>query len=159
MSASWAFLRAARGESPQVGDMFAVFSRNYLQAVLASFLKTLAVIAGLVLLIIPGLILACRLAFVEYLIVDRKMSAWKAMLTSWEMTAGHGWTIFIMFWLTIPIVLAGLLAFCVGVFVSAMLITAAFAVLYHSIEVREWGRGVETPPVQAPAKESHGWLS
>lgn len=53
------------------------------------------------------------------------------------MTRGHGWTIFGMGVLAILIVIGGLLALIVGVFVAVMWISAAFAVLYHSVEHRE----------------------
>jgi hypothetical protein len=51
--------------------MFAAFN-NYLNAVLAYLLVTVIIIIGFVLLIIPGIIFACKLAFVPYLIVDQK---------------------------------------------------------------------------------------
>lgn len=137
MSASWVFLKAVRKEPLHVADMFAVFSRNYWNAVAAGTLTWLLVIVGLVLLIVPGIFIGCRLAFVGYLVMDRKMDAIEAMKTSWQMTRGHGWTIFGMAMLAIPIIIGGVLALLVGVFVAVMWISAAFAVLYHSVERRE----------------------
>ena len=49
-----AFLRAARGATPEVGDLFLPFQRNYLQAVLASLLVSVA--AGLLVALLLGLL-------------------------------------------------------------------------------------------------------
>ena len=91
--------------------MFAVFNRNYLSSVGAVILTGLFILLGFVLLIVPGIILAIRLSFVSYLVIDRKLSAWEAITTSWEMTKGHGWRIFGIFCLGALIVLGFAVAF------------------------------------------------
>lgn len=138
MSVAWVFLRAVRKERIDVADMFAVFHRNYLPAVGAGLLKAILIVIGFILLIVPGVYLACRLALVEYLIVDRRMGVIEALNESWTMTAGgRSWTILLMFVLAIPIYLVGLLALCVGVIVSVMWVSAAFAVLYYSFGLQD----------------------
>ncbi|MFP4564217.1 MAG: hypothetical protein ACLFRY_13015 [Spirochaetia bacterium] len=133
MSFNWAFLKAARGEEVRVGDMFAVFTRNYWNAVGAGVLTGLIIVVGFIFLIVPGVIFAVRLVFVPYLIIDRRMGVTEAISTSWRMTKGRGGTIFLMGLLAIPIFIGGLLALGVGVVVSMMWTAAAFAVLYHSV--------------------------
>lgn len=137
MSADWVFLKAVRREKIEIKDMFSVFERNYWNAVLAGLIKGIIIIFGFLMLIVPGIIFACRLAFVNYLIIDEKMEALEALKASWAMTKGHGWTIFGMFWIAIPIVIAGLIMLFFGVFISAMWITAAYAVLYYSVYVKK----------------------
>lgn len=142
MSYGWVFLRAARKEDFGIKDLFFVFERNYWNAVGAGILVFIIVTLGLLLLVVPGIILACRLAFVGFLIIDQKMQVVESLRTSWAMTRGHGWSIFGMFLLSIPLIIAGLLALIVGVFISVMWIVAAFAVLYHSICRKE---GIPAP--------------
>ena len=89
-----------------------------------------AVVLGLIMLVIPGIIIACRLALVPYLVMDRGLDAIKAVETSWRMTKGYTWKIFWMGFLIVPILLAGLITFGIGVIVSWMWINAAFAALY-----------------------------
>ncbi len=137
MSASWVFLKAVRREKIEIRDMFSVFERNYWNAVLAGILKFIIIGLGIVMLIVPGIIFACRLAFVNYLIIDEKMEALEALKASWAMTRGHGWTIFGMGLLAIPIVIAGLIMLFFGVFIAAMWISAAFAVLYYSVYLKK----------------------
>jgi uncharacterized membrane protein len=129
---SYAYLRAARNEKLDIGDMFAGF-KNYWSAVGAGLLVAIAVVIGFVLLIVPGIYLACKLAFTPYLIVDRKMGVTQAMEESWRMTNGHGWKVFLIGLLGIPIVIAGLLCLFVGVIISIMWISMALASLYHAV--------------------------
>ncbi|MFC1866448.1 YciC family protein, partial [Chloroflexota bacterium] len=129
---SYASLKAARGDRLTVVDMFAAF-RNYLNAVLASLLTGMIIAFGLILLIIPGIIFACKLAFTPYLVVDRKMEVIEAMKTSWRMTDGHAMEVFGIALLAIPVCVAGFLLFGVGIILSIMWINLAFASLYHSV--------------------------
>ncbi len=137
MSANWVFLKAARREKIEIKDMFSVFQRNYWNAVIAGLLKGIIIGLGIVMLFVPGIIFACRLAFVSYLIIDEKMEALEALKASWAMTRGHGWTIFGMGLLAILIVIAGILVLFFGVFISALWISAAYAVLYHSVYLKK----------------------
>ena len=137
MSADWVFLKAVRREKIEIKDMFAVFERNYWNAVIAGLVTGIIIIIGLIMLIVPGIIFACRLAFVPYLVIDQKMEAMEALKASWAMTKGHGWTIFFMGFLAFFIVIAGLIVFFFGVIISAMWITAAFAILYHSVYLKQ----------------------
>ena len=136
-SVSWVFLKAVRREKIEIKDMFAVFDRNYWNAVIAGLVTTIIIVIGFFMLIVPGIIFACRLAFVPYLIMDEKMEAMEALKASWAMTKGHGWTVFFMGLLAFFIVIAGLLVLIFGVLISAMWITAAFAVLYHSVYLKQ----------------------
>ena len=135
--ANWVFLKAVRGERIEIRDMFAVFQKNYWNAVIANIVVGIIVGLGFVMLIVPGIIFACRLAFVPYLVVDREMDVMDALRVSWDMTRGYGWHIFLMGLLAIPIVILGLLCFFVGVFVSVMWISAAFAVMYHAVAKKD----------------------
>ena len=60
-----------------------------------------------------------------------------AIEKSWEMTKGHGWQIFGMGLLVIPIVIGGLLCFIVGIVFSIIWISAAFASMYHAVDLEE----------------------
>jgi len=131
---SFAYLKAARGDQLKVKDMFDVF-QNYLNAVLANLLVAVIVSIGLFLLIVPGIVFACKLAFVPYLVVDRKMETVEAVKESWRMTKGHALKVFLIGLLAIPIAMAGLLCFGVGIIVAIMWIGIAFASLYHAVSI------------------------
>jgi uncharacterized membrane protein len=117
--------------------MFDGFKKNYVNIILANLLVFAIVGLGFVFLIIPGIILACRLAFVSYLVMDKNMDPVAAVEKSWEMTRGHGWQIFGMGLLAIPIFIGGLLCFIVGVVFAIIWISAAFAAMYHAVDLEE----------------------
>jgi uncharacterized membrane protein len=129
---AFAYLKAARGDKLEIKDMFEAF-RNYWNAVLASLFVGVIIFIGFILLIVPGIIFACKLAFTPYLVVDRKMAVMEAIEESWRMTGGHAWKVFFIGLLSIPICIAGLLCFCVGIIISIMWINLAFASLYHAV--------------------------
>ena len=133
---AFAFLKAARGDKLEIIDMFEAF-KNYWNAVLASLLVGVIIIIGLILLIIPGIFFACKLAFTPYLVVDRKMAVIEALEESWRMTGGHAWKVFLIGLLAIPICIAGLLCFIVGIIISIMWVGLAFASLYHAVSSSE----------------------
>ena len=135
--AKWVFLKAVRGERIEVKDIFIVFQRNYWNIIIANVVVGIIVGLGIVMLIVPGIIFACRLAFVPYLVVDREMDVMDALRVSWDMTRGYGGQIFLMGLLAIPVVLLGLLCIGVGVIVSVMWISTAFAVMYHAVEMKD----------------------
>lgn len=132
----YAFLRAVRGGTPEIGDLFVAFRGDYVQVVLASLLMGVLISIGFVLLVIPGFIAIVRLAWVPYLVTDEHLDAVGAVRESWERTRGHGWTIFGIFLLAIPIVLIGLVLLVVGVIPALMLAQLASAALYADVTAR-----------------------
>lgn len=143
---SYAYLKAARGEKLEIKDMFAGF-QNYWNAVLANLLVGFIVVIGLILIIVPGIIFACKLAFTPYLVVDKKMDVIEAVKTSWRMTNGHFWKVFLIGLLAIPIAIAGLICFGVGIIISFMWISAAMASLYHAVDSSGAGTVAQPSPI------------
>lgn len=144
---SFAHLKAARGDKLEIKHMFEAF-QNYWNAVLANLLVFAIVSIGFILLIIPGIIFACKLAFTPYLVVDRKMEVIEAVKQSWRMTGGHAWKVFLIGLLAIPISIAGLICFGVGIIVAIMWIRLAFASLYYSVSLSGEASSQERVPLK-----------
>ena len=134
------YLRGIRNEKMELAELFTGFKKNYLNIVLAHLLHIAVVGIGFIFLIIPGIILACRLVFIPYLVMDKNLEPVAAMEKSWDMTRGHGWKVFGMALLAIPVFIAGLLCFLVGAFIAVMWISAAFATLYHALDLEDQKR-------------------
>jgi uncharacterized membrane protein len=130
-------LRAIRNEKIEISEMFDGFKKNYVNIILANLLTFAIIGFGFLFLIIPGIILACRLVFVSYLVMDKNMDPVAAVEKSWAMTKGHGWQIFGMALLAIPIAIGGLLCFIVGIVFAIIWISNAFASMYHAIDLEE----------------------
>lgn len=131
------YLRGMRDEAPDITAVFDGFRRNYLGIVLAHLLTVAIIGFGFVLLIVPGLIFLCRLAFVPYLVMDKGLEPVAAVEKSWSMTRGYSWRIFGLYVTGVVLFIVGLLFFAVGAFFALMWTRAAFASLYHAIDQKE----------------------
>jgi len=139
------FLKNIRNKEFEMNEIIGGFKGDvYMNIVLARLLSTAIIGIGIFLLIVPGIIFACRLAFVPYLVMDKKLDPIKAVEESWRLTKGYGWRIFALGLLSFFIAIAGLIVLFVGVIVSVMWINAAFAAMYQAV-IEEKGEYVEVP--------------
>ena len=127
------FVQAVRKIKPDFEYLIKGFTENYLHIVLANLLVFALVVLGLFALIVPGIIIACRLAFVSYIIMDKKLDPIEAVELSWKLTRGHGWQIFLMGFVSIFIFIFGLILLIVGVFPAMIWICSSFASLYEAV--------------------------
>lgn len=132
ISADYLYLKAIRKVDFEVKEIFDVF-KNYLNVVLASLLSIAIVAIGFIFFLIPGIIFACRLAFVPYLVMDKKLDAVKAVEESWRLTRGYGWRIFWMYIVSFFLIIAGIIVLFFGVIIALMWIKLAFAGLYQAV--------------------------
>ena len=136
------FVRAVRKIKPDFEYLIKGFMENYLHIVLANLLVFALIILGMFALIVPGIIIACRLVFVSYIVMDKKLDPIEAVELSWKLTKGHGWQIFLMGFTSFFIVIFGLMLMLVGIFPAIMWICSSFAALYESV-LREKEPAVE----------------
>ncbi len=131
------FVHAARKQKPDFNKLVEGFSSNYLNIVLANLMVFALVMIGIVMLIIPGIIIGCRFAFVSYLVMDKKLDPVSAVEESWRLTKGYGWTIFAMGLVSFFIVIFGLILLIVGIFPAIVWVSSSFAVLYQDVLVEK----------------------
>ncbi len=101
---------------------------RYLLTMLAYFA---IVIAGLVLLIVPGVVWSLTYAFAPYLVIDRGLGVREALRESARMTYGHRWH---LLWFTLALAfinVAGLLCLVVGLLISVPVSALAFTRAYR----------------------------
>lgn len=127
------FVQGARDLQPDIKWLFKGFRDNYLNIVLTHILKFAIIAMGFVALVIPGIILACRLVFAPYLVMDKALDPIRAIEESWRLTRGYGWTIFGLALMSIPIFILGLLCLFIGVFPAIIWVKSSFASLYQSL--------------------------
>lgn len=141
-SATYLFLQSVRREKIDVKNIIRGFER-YLDVVLASLLTIALIALGFVALVIPGIIVGCRLAFVPFLVMDKGLDPVSAVEESWRKTRGFGWTIFGMAVVSFFIVIAGIICLIVGVFPAVIWVKAAFASLYEAVNLTVTPNGIE----------------
>lgn len=127
------FVKAVRKEKPDFELLIKGFWENYLHIILANLLVFALVMLGLFALIVPGIIIGCRLAFTAYIVMDKKLDPIEAVELSWKLTRGHGWTIFLMGFVSFFIYILGLMLLLVGIFPAIMWVKSSFASLYQSV--------------------------
>jgi len=130
------FLRGVRDGEVKINLIISGFREGvdkYTNIILAALLLVGLIGISLLLLVAPGIYVACRLAFVSYLVMDEGLDPVEAVEASWRITEGHVLKILGLGMLAIPIVIGGLLLLIVGIFPAVMWLKASFASLYLSI--------------------------
>jgi len=143
-------IKHIRGEAVSIGDLF---SKIHLTPRImgASLLMGLAIAAGMIFLIIPGLIVAGLLMLTIPLIVDKDMGAVEALGESWN-ALKHDWMIAPVYLFALAIVSAlGALALGIGVIFTYPIFFLGTASVYRDFFLAPRDRSTLEPLRDAPA--------
>jgi hypothetical protein len=127
------FLRRIRGETVQIGDVFAGFNIAFLHLALAGLVKGLLTGLGLLLCILPGIYLAVGYVFALPLVIDKKMEFWPAMEVSRQVVHHHWWSMFGLVIVLGLVAFAGFLVCFVGALLSIPVASASFMYVYEDL--------------------------
>lgn len=127
------YLKKIRGQPARFGDAFIGFSVAFVPLMLAHVVSVLLTGVGLLLCLVPGIYLWVSWAFTLPLVIDRKLDFWDAMELSRKVVTKHWWAMFGLLIVCFLVVLAGLLACCVGVIVTTAIAQAAVLYAYEDI--------------------------
>lgn len=122
-------LKLLRRQPAQFGDLFGG-GPIFFWAVLFSIMYGAAVGVGLLLLIVPGVILLLMCWPAYYLLVDRKAGLIDSFSIAATVTKQNWGTAFILWLASIGIMIAGVLALCVGVLFAAPLVSTIWGTAY-----------------------------
>ncbi len=138
----------------EIIELFSQY-RLFFKFLFASILYVLIVIAGSILLILPGIYLAIRLQFYKYFIVDKQSRITESLKRSWQVTQGSFWNLFLLGLLLGLINLAGFLVFLVGLFVTVPTTIVAVAFVYRKLLGMK-AEAAQAPTAPAAAAVPHG---
>lgn len=124
-------LKFVDGKKPVLKNI--LYTKNLFNFLLASIVRTVIIVAGFILLIVPGIIFAIKLQYSEYLIVDKGLDAISSLKKSWEMTKGVKWNLFLLGLLLSLINILGVLALLVGLLITVPLSLVASAFVYRKL--------------------------
>jgi uncharacterized membrane protein len=99
----------------------------------ATILTGLAIILGLVLLIVPGIIFMLMFMFVMFIVIDRGLGPVEAMKESARITRGYKWPLLGFVLVLALINVVGALALVVGLLVTVPVTSLAFARAYRAL--------------------------
>ncbi|MEN6407080.1 MAG: polysaccharide biosynthesis/export family protein [Thermoguttaceae bacterium] len=109
------------------------FVPRFLHLFLTGLLVATLTMVGLMCLLLPGIYFAVAWTFALALAADRQLDCWPAMELSRKTVAKHWWQILKLVLALVAINLAGLLAFGIGVFITAPLTLAALMYAYEDV--------------------------
>ena len=131
-----AHLAASRGEKPTWHHMGYAFGPRYWPTIGLGLLSILIVVGGLILLIIPGIYLAVKLSFTSPRFIEDDLGVMDAIRASFADVKGRWWNVFGLALMAIPLIIAGLLALFVGVFVAMVLISQMSVVYWRGVQAQ-----------------------
>lgn len=140
-------LRICDHQQPEYADLYSGLPL-FFKYLLASVLYGLIVAAGLVLLIVPGIMWAVRFGFYGFLVVDQGAGPIEALQRSSALTRGVRWGLFVFGLLLLGIVVLGAMALVVGLFLAVPTALVAAAYVYRSLLAQA---PREPAPAPAPA--------
>ena len=130
-----AMLRLARGDdSVSFDDLFAGFSK-FRRLFFTWCLYVLAVVGGMFLLIVPGIIFGVALWPAFLLVMEDELSPVEAIEGAWALTLGHKMELFILCLATFVGLIAGFLTFGIGLLVTFPLTQLAWIRAYHEMRL------------------------
>lgn len=134
MSIGWVkvLLKLVRDQEPDVSELFTNW-QYVISYLLGSLCYALAVLGGLVLLIIPGIIFMIMFSMYTWLIVDKDMGPIQALNHSRAITKGSRGRLCIFGFICLLVNLAGLLCLIVGVAVTIWITMIASAYVYDRL--------------------------
>jgi len=102
-----------------------------------SLLSGLAIFAGFILLIVPGIIAAILLMFVGYIVIEERLTPIAAMKKSIALTKGNRWKLFQLGLVIFGINILGFMALLVGLFVTIPVSFLTMAHVYRTLSKNE----------------------
>ncbi len=134
------FMLKAHDSVEQTNLKDLIYLKGFWRYLGTSVVSFLAVIVGLILLIVPGIIIGLALSFTLFLVIDKGLGPINAFKQSWKLTKGNRWKLFLLSLAFLGINILGMLALLVGLLVT---VPVTFLALIHAYRVLS----VETAPV------------
>ncbi len=125
-------LRFCDNEQPEFTDLFSCF-HLFLKYLGGAILYVLMVVGGLILLIVPGIILAIKFQFFAYFIVERGLGPIESLKMSSAITSGAKMDLFLLGLLLFGINIIGALCCLVGLFATIPITMLALAYVYRTL--------------------------
>jgi uncharacterized membrane protein len=144
------FVAAARGQPLDFAVLLSGMDR-FLPFIGMSILVGLAVMVGALALCVGAVIVALGFMLSQYYLIDARQGVIESMQTSWRVTKGTRMNLFLFLLAGLGLMMAGICAFCVGMFVAMAIFMAGFAVIYLRSAGEAIVAGVAPPAGGAPA--------
>jgi uncharacterized membrane protein len=128
------FLHIAKDENPSWNN----FTENvhlFWKMILGGLLYGVIVFFGTLLLIVPGIYFALKYKFFSMALIENpEFGVWESFKHSATLTKGVKWKLFAFAWVSLGLIVLGVLALFVGVIVASLVLEIATAVIYVTLK-------------------------
>lgn len=142
------FLRLLRGEPASVADVFVGFGPAIGPLILCGLVTSILQGVGLLFLVVPWVYLVVCWHLSALVILDKKLEFWAAMELARKVVTHHWWAMFGLALVCLLLDLGGMLACCVGLFVTGPIASGAMVEGYRRLFEAQ---AAAPAPVPAPA--------
>jgi len=127
------YLKLIRGEGAGIGDAFSGFGPSIGQLILLNLVMNILTLIGYALCLVPGIYLAVAWFFSIPLVIDRRMNFWEALELSRKRVTKHWFLVFAFLLIYGLLSVSGLVACCIGIFVTMPIGLGALMYAYETI--------------------------
>ena len=135
-------LKFAKNEKPVIQDLFSK-KHLFFKYIFSNTLVAILTLIGFLFFIIPGIILAVRLQFYGYFIVENEVGPIDAIKKSWNLTKGSFWNLFLFGLLSGGIQILGIVALLIGLVFTTPTVWIARAVVYEKLKANKSQKNLE----------------
>ena len=125
-------MQTLEGEEPQF-SAYGQVSRKLLSYLLAQILFSVIISIGFALLVFPGIYLFLRLQFFFASMVDEDSGLIASFKRSWAITKGQTLQLFALMLIHLLLLIVGIIAFGIGIFVAIPLITLLYGYSFRKL--------------------------
>lgn len=129
------YLSVVDSQPTNFAQLFSPY-RLVFKYLIATFISGLAILIGLTLLIIPGIIVAIKLQFWQWAMVDKNLGVRDSLRESWQITKGVKLNLLLFNILLMLITIVGALFLGVGLLVAVPVTQLATAYVYRRLSSR-----------------------
>jgi uncharacterized membrane protein len=119
-----------KGHLVNHNDFFQIDIMQFFNYLAALILCSVSILLGFLFFVIPGIYLMTRFIFVQYFVIDKKISFDAAIKRSWKITKGNEINLLAFLFAMVIIFVLGFLAFVIGVVVAIPITQLSTAKLY-----------------------------
>jgi uncharacterized membrane protein len=125
-------LKFVDGQKPELADLFSTYPL-FFKYLVAYILFALGTLLGLILLVIPGIWFAVRYQYFAMAVVDKELGPIEALKESARLTEGNVWRLIGLGLAFFGVLILGLLALFLGVFVALPVVWVGYAWVYRQL--------------------------
>ncbi|MEX0621989.1 MAG: hypothetical protein WD187_03300 [Candidatus Woykebacteria bacterium] len=92
----WSVLKLSKGEKPNLNESFNIALQRFPKLLAVTILQIIFIVLGLVLFVIPGIVFGVWFFAADYLVVEKNLGPWKALMESKELVKGNFFGVFLL---------------------------------------------------------------